>query len=172
MNFFQNIILPAVIIIILSSGLVKKLPVFSIFIEGAEKALKQTADLLPALMALTVAVTMLGSSGASEILCSLFSSVMKLIGIPEEVLPLCIIAPFSGSGSIAALEEILKLYSPDSFVGRTASVIAGASETTFYAVAVYYGSVGITKTAHTIPAALTADITSYIAAALFCRIFS
>ncbi|MBE6717229.1 MAG: spore maturation protein [Ruminococcaceae bacterium] len=170
MEIFQNIILPLTVIIIIFSGLIKRLPVFSIFLQGAEKALKQTAELLPALTALTVAVTMLSSSGATDILCKLLSPLLSFLGIPEEVLPLCIIAPFSGSGSLAALEEILTVYSPDSYIGKTASVIAGASETTFYAVAVYYGSVGITKTGHTIPAALTADITSYIAAAFFCRI--
>ncbi|MBQ6898499.1 MAG: spore maturation protein [Clostridia bacterium] len=147
-----------------------KLPVFEIFLKGAKKALAVTADLLPALTALCLTVSMLSASGALEIPGRLLSPVAGLLGIPEEVLPLCIISPLSGSGSLSVLEEIFREFSPDSFTGRTASVIAGASETTFYAVAVYFGSVGITKTRHTIPAALAADITTYIAAAFFCRI--
>lgn len=170
MDFFQNAVLPFTVSGIVLFGLIKKLPVFEIFIKGAKKALSQTANLLPALCALTVAVSMLLSSGGAEILTKLLSPVASLLGIPNEVLPLCIISPLSGSGSLTVLEEILKSYSPDSFIGRTASIIAGASETTFYAVAVYYGSVGITKTRHTLPCALAADIATYIAAPLFCKI--
>ncbi|MBR3767408.1 MAG: spore maturation protein [Clostridia bacterium] len=170
MEFFQSAVLPFTAAFIVLYGLIKKLPVFELFLNGAKKALKQTADLLPALTALTVAVTMLTSSGGTDFISELLAPLTELIGIPKEVLPLCIISPLSGSGSLAVLEEILSTYSPDSYIGRTASVIAGASETTFYAVAVYYGSVGITKTRHTLPSALTADLVSYIAAAIYCRI--
>lgn len=169
MEIFQNLLLPFTVVFTVLYGLFKKLPVFEIFIQGAKKALKQTTDLLPALTALFVAVGMLMSSEGTEILCSLLSPVTSFLGIPEEVLPLCLLSPLSGSGSLAVLEEILTEYSPDSYIGKTASVIAGASETTFYAVAVYFGSVGITKSRHTIPAALIADITTYISAAIFCK---
>lgn len=170
MNFFQSLILPLTVSAVILYGILKKLPVFEIFTQGAKKALYQLADLLPCLTALCVMVSALVSSGLIPILCNLLSPVLSILGIPDEVIPLCFISPLSGSGSIAVLEEILSEYSPDSYVGRTASVIAGASETTFYAIAVYYGSVGITRTRHTIPCALVADLTSYIAAAFFCRI--
>lgn len=170
METFQNLILPFTVSLVILYGILNKLPVFEIFLKGAKKALSQTADLLPALTALCLMVSMLSSSGVLEIPGKFLSPVCNILGIPEEVLPLCIISPLSGSGSLTVLEEIFRNFSPDSYIGRTASVIAGASETTFYAVAVYYGSVGITKTRHTIPAALTADITTYIAASLFCRI--
>ncbi|MBQ9946479.1 MAG: spore maturation protein [Clostridia bacterium] len=171
MIFFQNIVLPATVVFTVIYGLIKKLPVFELFIKGAKKALPLTAELLPSLTALSVAVAMLTSSGATKVLSELLSPAARLTGIPEEVLPLCLIAPFSGSGSISVLQEILGSFSPDSYIGRTASVIAGASETTFYAIAVYYSSVGITKTRHTLPSALTADIVSYITAAFFCKLF-
>lgn len=169
MNIFRNSVLPVTVILITLYGLYKKLPVFTVFCDGAKKAIKQTADLLPALTALAVSVSMLTSSGATELLSQLLSPLCELTGFPEEVLPLCLISPLSGSGSIAVLEDILRTYSPDSLIGKTASVIAGASETTFYAVAVYYGSVGITKTRHTIPSALAADIAGYITAAMLYR---
>ena len=170
METFQNIILPFTVFSVILYGISIKLPVFEIFLKGAKKALGSTAEILPALTALCITVSMLSSSGALEIPGRLLSPVCGILGIPEEVLPLCIISPLSGSGSLSVLEEIFREFSPDSLIGRTASVIAGASETTFYAVAVYYGSVGITKTRHTIPAALAADITAYIAATFFCRI--
>ena len=170
METFQNLALPFAVCFVILYGIINKLPVFEIFLKGAKKALSGTADLLPALTALCLTVSMLSSSGALEIPGKLLSPAARLLGIPEEVLPLCIISPLSGSGSLSVLEEIFRDFSPDSFIGRTASVIAGASETIFYAVAVYFGSVGITKTRHTIPAALAADITTYIAEAFFCRI--
>lgn len=170
METFQNLILPITVFSVILCGIINKLPVFEIFLKGAKKALSDTAEILPALTALCITVSMLSSSSALEIPGRLLSPLCGFLGIPEEVLPLCIISPLSGSGSLSVLEEIFREFSPDSYIGRTASVIAGASETTFYAVAVYYGSVGITKTRHTIPAALAADITTYIAAALFCRI--
>ena len=170
MTLFQNSVLPLTIVAVIIYATVKKLPVFDIFIQGAKKSVSQICELLPCLAALTLAVSMLTSSGATEVLSFILAPFTNLLGIPEEVIPLCIISPLSGSGSIAVLEEILSNFSPDSYIGRTASVIAGASETTFYAITVYYGSVGITKIRHTLPAALTADFTTFIAAALFCRI--
>ena len=170
MEIFQNAVLPFTAVFIIIYGLFKRIPVFTVFIKGAKKALPQIADLLPALTALTVGVGLLTASGGTKLLTQFLSPISDIIGIPREVLPLCIISPFSGSGSLAVLEDILNNFSPDSYIGRTASVIAGASETTFYAVAVYYGSVGITKTRHTIPAARTADIVSYVSAALYCMI--
>lgn len=169
MEAVQNALLPFTAVFIIITGLYKKLPVFEIFLSGAKKALKQTTELLPALTALTLAVAALTSSGGTQLLTDLLSPLVSLTGFPPEVIPLCIISPLSGSGSIAVLESILRTHSPDSYTGRLASVIAGASETTFYAVAVYYGSVGITKLRHTLPSALAADMTSYVAAAFFCR---
>lgn len=170
METFQNLVMPFTVSFIILYGILNKLPVFEIFLKGAKKALSQTAELLPALTALCLTVSMLSSSGALEIPGKFLAPVCSLLGIPEEVLPLCIISPLSGSGSLSVLEEIFRKFSPDSYIGRTSSVIAGASETTFYAVAVYYGSVGITKTRHTIPSALAADITTYIAASFFCKL--
>lgn len=169
MNIFQDMLLPLTAAIIVIYGIWKKLPVFELFLKGAKKAIEQTAQLLPALTALILAVGMLTSSGAVDLFSKLLKPLGDTVGIPVEVIPLCLISPLSGSGSIAALQKILSLYSPDSYIGRTASVIAGASETTFYAVAVYYGSAGITKIRHTLPCALTADVISWIAASLYCK---
>lgn len=170
MEFFQNLFLPFTVAAVLVFGLIKKVPVFSCFISGAGEALKITADILPAITALMLAVSMLGASGVTGLLSRLLAPAARLIGLPEELLPLCLMCPVSGSGAMAMLEELLGRFGADSYIGRTASVICGASETTFYAIAVYFGSVGITKTRHTLPSALIADFISYLAAALVCRI--
>ena len=170
MELFNNIIMPLTVSLIILYGIFRRLPVFDIFIEGAKKAVEQATGLLPCLTALCLIVSALSTSGATELISHALSPVARLAGIPEEVLPLCIISPLSGSGGIAVLQEIFTEFPPDTYIGRTASVIAGASETTFYAIAVYYGSAGIKKIRHTLPAALTADLTTYVAASLFCRI--
>lgn len=170
MEFFQDMLLPLTAAVTVIYGIYKRLPVFELFLKGAKKATGQIMQLLPALTALLLAVGMLTSSGAAGLLSELLRPLGNSVGIPAEVIPLCLISPLSGSGSIASLQSILSLYSPDSYIGRTASVIAGASETTFYTVAVYYGSAGITAMRHTLPCAMTADIVSWIAASLYCRI--
>ncbi|MGN0560452.1 MAG: spore maturation protein, partial [Candidatus Fimenecus sp.] len=99
------------------------------------------------------------------------SPIFEKLHYPAEVLPLCLLSPISGSGSLSAFQTILETYGADSNIGRVASVIAGSTETTFYAIAVYYGAVGIKKTRHTAFAALCADCTSFVLAALFVRLF-
>ena len=101
---------------------------------------------------------------------SILSKPAGFLGLPQEVLPLSLLKTFSGSGSVALLEDVLANYGPDSLAGRVASVVAGATETTFYTIAVYYGAVGVSKTRHTIPAALTSDIAGFILSAFFVRL--
>ncbi len=170
MQLLQNITLPMCVVIILLWGCFKKVKVIECFVEGAKTGISTVLDILPVLTALMVAVSMLRQSGAMEAMSNMLSPLAKLLGIPAEVVPLCLISPFSGSGAYAVLQDVLKNCGTDSYVGRVASVISGASETTFYAISVYYGSVGITKTSWTLPCALVADIVSYITAAWGCRL--
>lgn len=152
-------------------GLVRRIPVFDSFLVGAKKGLETAVQILPALVALLFAVQLMIASGITEGLCGLLSPILNKIGFPAEVLPLCILSPISGSGSLSAYQSILAAYGADSYVGRVASVIAGATETTFYAVTVYYGAVGIKRIRHTVAAALCADITGFLLAAFFVRLF-
>ncbi len=170
MQMLQNITLPLCIVVILVWGCFKKVKVIDCFVEGAKTGVSTVLNILPMLTALTVAVSMLRQSGAMDTLSDIFTPLAAFFGIPGEVVPLCLISPFSGSGAYAVLQDILKNYGPDSYVGRVASVIGGASETTFYAISVYYGSVGITKTSFTLPSALCADVVSYITAAYSCKV--
>lgn len=143
---------------------------FECFIGGAKEAFKSAVSLLPALLALVTAVSMMRQSGALDALGSVLVPVAKLTGIPEEVLSLTLISPISGSGSLTMFEQIISQYGVDSLSGKIASVIMCSSETTFYAVTVYYGSVAVTKTRCTVPAALLADMTCFICSAWAVRL--
>ena len=162
---------PAVILLIVVFGLIRGVPVFDTFLSGAKEGFSSTISILPSLVGLIMAVSMLSASGALDLLSNILSPAANLIGMPAQVMPLALIKPVSGSGSTAVLAQIFKNNGPDSFAGRVASVMAGSTETTFYAVTVYYGSVGIKKTRHTIPAAVTADITACIISVLTVRLF-
>lgn len=164
-------VLPFVLLLILCFGVAKKLNVFDCFIEGAKEGIATFVNLLPILTGLVVAVSMLRASGAIELLEKILAPVAKAFGIPEEVIPLCILSPISGSGSLSMYENILAEYGPDSYAGRVASVLSGATETTFYAATVYLGSVQIKKSGTVIPCALIGDIVSFVAAALTVRLF-
>ncbi len=165
MEKITSFILPAVVITIVVFGLFKGIKVFDCFLAGVKKGLESAINLLPALMALVMGVTMLRESGALSVITKILEPLAKLSGIPPDVLPLAVLSPISGSGSLTMFEQILKNLGPDSFEGRVASIIMGSTETTFYAVTVYYGSVGIKKSSCTVPAALLADMTSFIVSA-------
>lgn len=152
-------------------GLVKKVPLFDTFLCGARKGVDTLMAVAPTLVGLIVAVNMLKSSGVMDWLTKLISPVANYVGFPTEIVPLVLLRPISGGGSTALLSGILKEVGPDSFPGRVASVLAGSTETTFYAITVYFGSVKVKKIRHTLIAALGADFTAVIMALLSVRLF-
>lgn len=172
MEKLTSYILPAITALIIIFGISKGIKVFDCFVEGAKKGFDSAVKLLPPLMGLVVGVTMLRQSGALEVITKMLLPLAKLTGIPADVMPLTVLSPISGSGSLTMFEQILKNFGPDSAEGRIASVIMGSTETTFYAVTVYFGSVGIRKSGCTVPAALLADITSFIVSAMTVSLFS
>ncbi len=138
---------------------------------GVRAGLELLPRLFPSLLAVLCAVSVFRASGALDALTELLAPALRLLGIPEETAPLLLIRPLSGSGALAAASELMERCGPDSPVGRTAAVMLGSTETTFYTVAVYYGAAGIRRSRHTIPAALTADLVGFVSAALFTRLF-
>lgn len=162
MTEFTDYILPGLVVIIIGFGAIKGLKVFDIFLDGAKNGFKTVLNITPALIGLIVAVNMLKSSGGLEVITNLLAPVSSFLGIPKEVTPLAILSPVSGSGAVSMFENILKDYGPDSFIGRCASVMMGSTETTFYAITLYYGSCNIKNTRHTLPSAICADLTSFI----------
>lgn len=163
-------VIPITIAGILGFAMIRQVRVFDVFLEGAREGLQTTWNILPALVGLVFAVGMLRASGALELICIVLAPLGRLLGLPQEVLPLAILRPISGSGALAIYSEILKFYGADSTIGRIASVMQGSTETTFYTIALYYSAAQIRNIRHTIPASLCADITGFFCAALFVRL--
>ena len=161
------------ILILLSSLLVlrKKEDSYDLLLSGAADGLKLLVSILPALIALLTAVTMLRASGAVEILSELFAPLFSLLGIPPETAVLILVRPLSGSAALAVGADLMAQYGPESLIGRTVAVMLGSTETTFYAISVYFGAVGIKKTRYCIPAALLADFVGFIMASLTVSLF-
>lgn len=162
-------VVPAVVCAILIYAYIKKVDILKEFTAGALDGLKTAKNLIAPLAIMLTAIAMFRQSGALDVIVGALSKPAEALGIPSETLPLMLMKTFSGSGSVALLEDVLANYGPDSFAGRVASVVAGATETTFYTIAVYYGAVGISKTRHTVPAALTSDIAGFVLSAFFVR---
>ncbi len=171
MKYISSLIIPLTVLLIVGFGAFKGVDVFTEFLQGAKKGFKIVLNITPSLIALILAINMLRASGGLEVLCDLLSSVSSFLGIPKELTPLTILSPISGSGSIGLFESILKEHGPDSFIGRCASIMMGSTETTFYTMTIYYGSIGIKKTRHTLPCALCADITSFILSPVMVSLF-
>ena len=164
-------LVPCIIALILLFGFFRKVPLFDTFLDGAKDVLRSTVSIASALVGLITAVTMLKASGALDLFTAAVRPLAQALGLPPEVVPLTLLRPVSGSGSMALLNGIFADCGPDSFAGRVAAVMMGSTETTFYAIAVYFGAVGIKKTRHTIPAALSADLVSFLTSALAVRLF-
>lgn len=162
MTEITDYILPIIVTIIIILGAVKGFKVFEVFLIGAKSGFKTILEITPSLIALILSVNMLKESGGLEILKSMMQPVSSFLNIPNEIMPLTILSPISGSGAITMFESILKDLGPDSFVGRCASVMMGSTETTFYAITLYYGSCNIKNSRHTLPSAICADLTSFI----------
>ena len=164
-----SLIIPVIILIIVVSGFISRVPVFTAFTNGAKDGLITMYSIAPSLVGLITAIGMLRASGAIDAFTSIISPLTELLHIPSEVTPLFLLKPVSGSGSLAMLEHIIKETGADSPAARIAAVMTGSTETTFYCIAVYYGSVKIKKTGCTVPCALIGDFVSMAAACLFCR---
>lgn len=151
-------------------GVLSGTDVFEAMVDGIKDGLGVLLRIFPSLVALLTAVYMLRASGALEALTALLSPLLTLLGIPAETAPLMLLRPVSGSGALAAATELIGQYGPDSYIGRTAAVMLGSTETTFYVIAVYFGAAGIKRTRWAVPAALCADITGFAVSALAVRL--
>ena len=166
----SDYLIPCLLLVVCIAALVRKQPVYSSLLEGGREGLSVLSSILPGLVILLTAIHMLRASGAAGILERLLSPLFLRLGIPPETCLLVLVRPFSGSAALAVGAELMARYGPDSLIGRTAAVMLGSTETTFYTVSVYFGAAGIEKTRYTIPAALIADFTGFTVAALSVRL--
>lgn len=163
-------IVPMILFLISALALIKQENAYGLLLEGAENGLKILLSILPPLIFLLTGVYMLRASGATEIISSFLTPVFSLFGIPPETALLVLIRPISGSAALAVGTELMAEYGVDSLVGRTAAVMLGSTETTFYTISVYFGAAGISKTRYTIPAALFADFVGFFMASLTVKL--
>ena len=148
----------------------RRVDVYAALVQGAGAGLETLLRIVPALVGLMTAVAMLRASGALEFLARALAPALEGLGLPPELLPLMLVRPVSGSAALGVGAELIAAYGPDSPLGRTAAVMLGSTETTFYTIAVYFGAVGITRTRYAVPAALCADLTGFLAAAWAVRL--
>ena len=147
----------------------KKESSYDLMLDGAKAGFSLLLTILPTLILLLTAVSMLRASGAIDLLGNLASPLFSRLGIPEETVLLVLVRPISGSAALAVGTDLMRTYGVNSTVGRTAAVMLGSTETTFYTVSVYFGAAGIRKTRYTIPAALFADLVGFLAASWTAR---
>ena len=149
-------------------GMIRKIKVYDVFIEGAKEGFQVAVRIIPFLVGILVAIGMFRASGAMDLLTNALRPAMNAIGFPAELFPLAVLRPLSGSGSLALTTDIVKRYGPDSLFGRTAATMYGSSETLFYVLAVYFGAVGVKRTRHAIPSALIGDAVAALVAVAIC----
>lgn len=166
-----DLLIPGLMIVTACAALAKRQDVYGALLEGGLDGLKLLVTIVPALVVLLTAVHMLRASGAIELLTKWLSPVAAAVGIPVETLPLVLLRPISGSAALAVGADLMAVHGPDSLIGRTAAVMLGSTETTFYTISVYFGAAGVKKTRYTIPAALIADVTGFLAASFCARYF-
>jgi spore maturation protein B len=166
----SNWAIPVIFFLIVVFGAIKRVKIYEVFVEGAKEGFNTGVRIIPYLVAILVAIAVFRASGAMEFLTSMLGPVLEPLGIPPEVLPMAFIRPLSGSGALGVMTEGLKTYGPDSLIGNTLSTMMGSTETTFYVLAVYFGSVGLRKTRHALPACLLGDIAGLLTAIFICNL--
>ncbi len=171
-EYISTITIPIVILIILLYGILEKKSVFDLFIEGAKKGINMTYKIIPTLIGLFLAIGALRSSGLIDFIINQVKPLLDIVRFPNEILPLMLLRPISGSGSIAIATDIMKKCGVDSIVGIMAATIMGSTETTLYAISIYTSSVNIKKIRFVFIAAIAADITGMTVAVWICRILS
>ena len=162
----SDLIIPLLLAGAAACGTGRRVNVYAALTRGAEDGLTVLLHVIPALVGLLTAVSMFRASGAMDALAQLCAPVLNLLGIPAETVPLMLVRPVSGSGALAVASDLMASHGPDSYIGRVAAVMLGSTETTFYTIAVYFGSAGIVRTRHTVPAALAADLTGFLTSCL------
>lgn len=162
--------IPLMVLIVVLYAFIRGVDVFDTFVEGAKEGFGTAIRLIPFLVAMLVAIGIFRESGAFAIITNILNPITNLVGIPSEILPLALMRPISGSGALAMTTEIMQNNGPDSFLGLIASTLQGSTDTTFYILTVYFGSVGIKKIRYSMSVGLIADLAGFLAAVIVCRI--
>lgn len=171
MNAISLWILPVILITILTVAMLKKVPVYEAFTDGAKDGFKVAVGIIPYLVAIMVAISMLRASGFIDSCATLLNGILTKISVPVDVLPIMIVRSLSGSAALGIFSDIANHFPADSYVVKLSAIIVGSSETTFYVLAVYFGSVGISKVRYALATGIIADIIGILAAILVAHQF-
>jgi len=169
-ELISTLAIPLLIFIFVGFGVYKKVKVYEQFVEGAKEGFNIAVRIIPYLVAILVAIGIFRAGGAMDLLVTLLMPLTDFIGMPAEALPMALMRPLSGSGSLGIMAEIMSVHGPDSFIGILVSTFFGSTETTFYVLAVYFGAVNIKRTRHAVPAGLLADVAGILGALFIVKL--
>lgn len=161
-------LIPIIIGFILVYGTYKRVPTYETFVDGAKEGFSMAISIIPYLVGMLVAIGVFRASGAFDFLIGFMQPVLQAIGVPAEIVPLALIRPISGTGSLGMVSDLIATYGPDSFIGRLASTMQGSTDTTFYIITVYFGAVGIKKIGDALKVGLLADVVGITASIIIC----
>lgn len=167
-NAISSWALPLLIVFIPLYAAYRKVPVYESFTEGAKDGFDTAVRIIPHLVGMMSAISIFRASGAMDMLLGLFAPLMDNIGIPSDVLPLALLRPITGAGSLAFTTDLIKTFGPDSLIAKMASTVQGSTDTTLYVLTVYFGAVGIRKTRYALRVGLFSDVVGFIAAVMIC----
>lgn len=170
MNYIANLMIPLMVLIVVGYGLLKKLNIYDIFIEGSKESFEMILSMFPCMLAMIFGINIFLKSGVLNVIFKFLEPLFNLIKIPLDIVPMALMRPISGSSALAILNNVLGTSGPDSFIGRLASVVQGSTDTTFYILTLYFGSIGIKKIRHSLWAGLAADVAGIVAAIVITRL--
>ncbi len=156
-------LIPVLIALILIYGTYKQVPTYESFVDGAKEGFGIAISIIPYLVGMLVAIAVFRASGALDFLVGLLQPLLKMVGVPAEIVPLALIRPISGNGALGMMSDLIATYGPDSFIGRLASTMQGSTDTTLYIITVYFGAVGIKKMGDALKVGLLADFIGIVA---------
>lgn len=169
-NKISNLIIPLIVLLVIIYGIRKKVNVYDTFIEGAKESFDMVINLFPTFLAMILGINIIINSGLITSILNLLKPIFEFIKVPLEIIPMAIMRPISGSSSLALLNNIFATTGPDSFIGRTGSIIQGSTDTTFYIISLYFGSIGIKKIRYALWAGLLADLLGIISSIIIVKL--
>lgn len=166
LNLISSLVMPALVLIVVIYGIRKKVDIYDVFCEGATESFSMVLTMFPCLLGMIFGINIFLKSGILNYIFEILSPFFSYLKVPIEIFPMIIMRPISGSSSLAILNNLFETFGPDSFTGKLASVIQGSTDTTFYIITLYFGSIGIKKIRYSLGAGLIADFLGIVAAVL------
>lgn len=170
-SIISSMLIPIMVLLVIIYGLVKKVNIYDVFIDGSKESFEMILSIFPSLLGMIFAINLFLKSGILTYILGHFENLFNLIKVPLDIIPLALMRPISGSSSLAILNNIFEVFGPDSFIGKLASIIQGSTDTTFYVITLYFGSIGIKKIRYALWAGLFADIIGIISSIILANIF-